>query len=276
MTLDSQKQLLLIEQNGVWVDKTSQVYYLKEDPNYSYSVLFKNSPGHFFHYPFSRIRFSDNCSDVRCLELVSSDHVYSGFSKILFFPDIACYKVFYSSGHTVLVEEKGSHLVTTLAEVQSKPEDILAYYRELTAQIPSDDPEENPKSFLNGQFDRLDQAPEGSILEAYLSGEIKPVPFEKTLYFPFAFNESQLLATKHAFTSSISIVEGPPGTGKTQTILNIIANAIIQGKSVAVCSNNNAALGNVADKLTEQGYDDLFASLGNKDNIDSFFRRTIR
>lgn len=43
--------------------------------------------------------------------------------------------------------------------------------------------------------------------------------------------------------SNISVIEGPPGTGKTQSILNIIANlAIMQGKTVAVVSGNNAAI----------------------------------
>lgn len=60
------------------------------------------------------------------------------------------------------------------------------------------------------------------------------------------------------------------GTGKTQTILNIILNIIIKGKSVAVVSNNNAATDNVYEKLEKYGLSYLCARLGKKDNKDEF------
>jgi len=65
-------------------------------------------------------------------------------------------------------------------------------------------------------------------------------------------------------------VQGPPGTGKTQTILNIVANAIYLGQTVAVVSNNNAAIQNVADKLDGKGLGFLLAKLGRRDNKDAF------
>ena len=48
--------------------------------------------------------------------------------------------------------------------------------------------------------------------------------------FPFGCNESQYQAVVNALSNRISIIEGPPGTGKTQTILNIIANLCFRGK----------------------------------------------
>ncbi len=65
-------------------------------------------------------------------------------------------------------------------------------------------------------------------------------------------NESQLKAVENAFSSQISIIEGPPGTGKTQTILNIIANILINKKSVAIVSNNNPAVENVYEKMAKK------------------------
>ena len=38
----------------------------------------------------------------------------------------------------------------------------------------------------------------------------------------------------------MSIIEGPPGTGKTTTILNILANLIYQNKKVVVVSKNKS------------------------------------
>lgn len=72
------------------------------------------------------------------------------------------------------------------------------------------------------------------------------------MIFPFGLNESQLLAVERAFSSQISVIEGPPGTGKTQTILNIVANILIQNKTVAILSNNNSAVSNVYEKMDKQ------------------------
>ena len=92
------------------------------------------------------------------------------------------------------------------------------------------------------------------------------------IIFPFRFNLSQKRALENALTHSVSVIEGPPGTGKTQTILNIIANLIaVQGKSVGVVSNNNEAVKNVIEKLSKGGYGFLTAMLGKRDNQDEFF-----
>lgn len=53
--------------------------------------------------------------------------------------------------------------------------------------------------------------------------------------------------------------------------MNIIANAIIRGKTVAVVSNNNTATKNVQEKLNNYGFNFLSALLGNTDNLDLFF-----
>ena len=74
-----------------------------------------------------------------------------------------------------------------------------------------------------------------------------------------------------SLSNGISIVEGPPGTGKTQTILNIIANLMVQNKTVAIVSNNNSAVFNVREKLEKYGYGMVVASLGNKSNKETFF-----
>ena len=80
-------------------------------------------------------------------------------------------------------------------------------------------------------------------------------------FFPFGFNLSQRNAVNTAFANNLSVIEGPPGTGKTQTILNIIANAILNGQSVAVVSSNNSATKNVYEKLEKNGVEFIAAFL---------------
>ena len=62
-------------------------------------------------------------------------------------------------------------------------------------------------------------------------------------------NESQKRALQLSFNQPLTVVTGPPGTGKTQLVLNIIANAIINNKSILFASKNNKAVDNVKEKL---------------------------
>ncbi len=60
---------------------------------------------------------------------------------------------------------------------------------------------------------------------------------------------AQRNAVAMALGNNVSVVTGPPGCGKTQVILNLVANAILKGKSVLVSSKNNKAVDNVLERL---------------------------
>lgn len=94
-----------------------------------------------------------------------------------------------------------------------------------------------------------------------------------SILLPFSFNKSQRDAVFEALTNQISIISGPPGTGKTQTILNIIANLVYNNKTVAVVAGNNEVTRNVLEKLQKENLDFLVANLGKYKNIDSFFEK---
>lgn len=111
----------------------------------------------------------------------------------------------------------------------------------------------------------------GTALQAYCTGRNGTLAPGQGLIYPFGLNESQYQAVERAFSAQISVIEGPPGTGKTQTILNILANILLRGQTVAVLSNNNAAVANVYEKLEKCGLGYLVAKLGNKENREAFF-----
>ena len=110
------------------------------------------------------------------------------------------------------------------------------------------------------------------MLSCYLDSSQKPKarPLPETVIYPFGLNQSQKTAVENALSSQVSIIQGPPGTGKTQTILNIIANVVRNGQTVAVVSNNNAAILNVAEKLEKKGLSFLTAFLGSRANKERF------
>jgi len=131
---------------------------------------------------------------------------------------------------------------------------------------------EDGSNILGRHYSRIDFVREDSILASFLSG-IPPISNDKrsrTSIYPFGFNASQKEAVDNALNNKLSIIEGPPGTGKTQTILNIIANVVMKGESVAVVSSNNSATANVFDKLKKFDLDFIAASLGSSANKDAF------
>ena len=130
-------------------------------------------------------------------------------------------------------------------------------------------------NILAARYNKIDFIRDDSILASFLSGKrgVSNRDVSGTNVYPFGFNLSQRQAIDNALVSDISIIEGPPGTGKTQTILNIIANAVMHGKSVAVVSGNNSATANVFEKLNKYGVGFIAAPLGNSDNKSDFIQR---
>jgi superfamily I DNA and/or RNA helicase len=131
---------------------------------------------------------------------------------------------------------------------------------------------EEGKNILADSYSKITFIPEYSILANFLNRILpKANSLNKQIeLFPFGFNLSQKEAVNKAFSSPLSVIEGPPGTGKTQTILNIIANAVMNGQSVAVVSSNNSATKNVYEKLQKNGIEFIAALLGNSTNKKEF------
>ncbi|MFH4385343.1 AAA domain-containing protein, partial [Acinetobacter baumannii] len=57
------------------------------------------------------------------------------------------------------------------------------------------------------------------------------------------------------------VLEGPPGTGKSQTITNLIAQALADGKSVLFVAEKRAALEVVHRRLVNVGLDEFCLEL---------------
>lgn len=79
----------------------------------------------------------------------------------------------------------------------------------------------------------------------------------------FNLNESQERGVKDAFSNHISVITGPPGTGKSQVVLNIIANAVWNDKTLLFASKNNQAVNVVNEKLKRVLSKDLVIRMGS-------------
>ncbi len=85
-------------------------------------------------------------------------------------------------------------------------------------------------------------------LDAFFGGAghiMLPAP----VLHPFPLGESQLLATRSALTGPLTVITGPPGTGKSQVIAALMLSAAAAGKSALLAARQHRALDAVADRL---------------------------
>ncbi|GAA1871999.1 DUF3320 domain-containing protein [Myceligenerans crystallogenes] len=76
---------------------------------------------------------------------------------------------------------------------------------------------------------------------------------EATAYLPIAADSSQIEAIRWAAAGKSFVLEGPPGTGKSQTITNLIAHCLAEGKRVLFVAEKQAALEVVRRRLDSVG-----------------------
>lgn len=80
-----------------------------------------------------------------------------------------------------------------------------------------------------------------------------PQPRELDRFFTVFSDPSQEAAVLQARTAPGLLVEGPPGTGKSQTIVNMVGDAIGRGKSILIVCQKHAALEVVHKRLVAEG-----------------------
>ncbi|MDR3061405.1 MAG: AAA family ATPase [Dysgonamonadaceae bacterium] len=267
-------------------NKTSLKFEYKSDvsnvvcTDSGYRITFNN--GKSYNYGADKVQYYPLVStqvDVRIYENGKINKEYNtvdnyGHYLIYRNGDSYSYPIENSSDIEICGIKKETHQAESIIDYLKE---ILKKSGEVSFDIQSEETENrNPNQvsseILLKALDNIDLLESRSALSNYVDG-INPAIStpQKTLIYPFGCNESQKLAVETTLRNSISIVEGPPGTGKTQTILNIIANLIVQNKTVAIVSNNNSAVFNVREKLEKYDYGMFVASLGNNENKASFF-----
>lgn len=106
-----------------------------------------------------------------------------------------------------------------------------------------------------------------SFLKGYLSDnhieDINP----DTLIQVVSMDESQRKAIQSALESRVSVITGPPGTGKTQMILNLIANLMMKDKSVLIASKVNKAVDNIKERYDSIDENHYLIRFGSKETV---------
>ncbi|WP_127492911.1 DUF3320 domain-containing protein [Paenibacillus glycanilyticus] len=150
---------------------------------------------------------------------------------------------------------------------------VFHVFRHALIQVPRWDVEETAYLglFSFGQFvmwndirTHADKLARNKIVASLMEGQLKweEQPEETTpldldhptrLSIPISADSSQLSAVRAAAGGQSFVLHGPPGTGKSQTITNMIANALAQGKRVLFVAEKMAALSVVQRRLEQIG-----------------------
>ena len=93
---------------------------------------------------------------------------------------------------------------------------------------------------------------------------------------PVPADSSQLQAIADAVGGLTFVLEGPPGTGKSQTITNLLAHAISSGRRVLFVAEKRAALDVVKKRLELVGLGELSLDLHDKSARPAAVREQIR
>lgn len=253
--------------------RTLQIASIEKNEAGGYRVLFKNSERS-YNYGRDKVVWLNHPEWIA----PTNSKVYIGGSQqnnirdIWRFSDGTKYywRIVYTNGY-VQEGDDNRIIVATSCLGEQTCKDTFAYLKNVALINPLGRDKDND-GILAEMYDKVEFVDKSSVAACYLNPkEHKPRSLTHAdLIYPFGCNASQKKAVAAAFEHQMSVIQGPPGTGKTQTILNIIANIVRQGKTVLVVSNNNSATTNVMEKLEKYGTSFIVASLGSKENKETF------
>lgn len=240
------------------------------------------------HFNFGSKSYTYNKENIICLknpaslEVVNCNVCYNGnklndVTQILKFNfgTMIFWRIKYGKGY-VCEDSDGIIDVAFSCLGNQKTHDTFEYLRQAAFINPLKiDGAES--SILSSLYKKVDFIGEKSAAACYLNPADNKIAKHRcsSLIYPFGCNKSQMSAVLAAFENQCSVIKGPPGTGKTQTILNIIANIVSSGKSAIIVSNNNSAIDNIFEKLNACGLAFISARLGKVENKEAFFKNQL-
>ena len=261
--MDLRKEMIIID-NEIVTPKISYCKY--NNTNYTYVIKYKNS-SKFYNYQTDRVKHLTVSEQIDLTK-------YNIFINNIKVKDIKeVYEFNYGNNyyyHMILNNNTHQDYLDTQVKIISNNKDVIEYMQKV-ADITSLSTEDG-KKILSEQMKKVEVDNLDTALSNYLklSNSIIKGNAIDFLIFPFGCNSSQYKAVENAINNKVSVIEGPPGTGKTQTILNIIANILIRNMNCQVVSNNNAAIENIEEKLKKYDLDFFEALLGKSANKNNF------
>lgn len=153
-------------------------------------------------------------------------------------------------------------------------------YRDLDPRAWPEDASPAQAPLIRALFDAAFRAEAASAPASGFDGEEADEKLRAAdLYHIVDADPSQIAAIEDVKSGRNLVVEGPPGTGKSQTIANVIAESLAAGRSVLFVSEKMAALEVVKGRLDQAGIGDFCLQLhshkSNKREVLAELRRTL-
>lgn len=261
------QEIILIK--GILHDDIISCVYNNSTDTYAITFL----KGKTYDYSSRNIKCLNKPKEIskdRCVFKNKNDEYLCGIKRVLIFNNLkeTYYRIVFGDESYKTYPSKDLIVEDTLLK-NAKNASLLEYYKcvSLSTGLVFDG-----KNMLEEQFKKIFSIEKNTVLPYFFKGYLDKTNEDdfKDLIFPFGSNYSQIQAVSKAMKNKVSIIEGPPGTGKTQTILNIIGNILLAGKNVAVVSYNNSATENIFEKLQKNGYSYIAAQLGSSENKNDF------
>src|SRR5215813_4295704 len=110
--------------------------------------------------------------------------------------------------------------------------------------------------------------PRSSALGLWLRGKNieAPPPEDRPILEVLPLNNEQRQAVVQGLQRPLTVVTGPPGTGKSQVVTSLLANLAWQEGSVLFSSKNNHAVDVVESRVNELGPYPVLLRLGREDH----------
>lgn len=280
--IDSRTTLVLIQaRSGVWQDKTAEVESLAARES-RVAVRFAGSDKT-YRYDTARIRVLGDPVAVQVPDGArlrvagvpwrkgqASTVKVSEFGR----PPLAWRRISYRTrgGERHESHPAGEVLIVPDASREGPARDVMAYWRKVVSSRARPAGLREQEDPIVEAYRSLGHVDPESVLARYLN---RRPPAQRRApqpqVYPFACNLSQREAVHQSLSHSLSVIEGPPGTGKTETILNLIAGIVTADLgSIGVVSFSNKAVENVGEKLQDRGFGHIVAELGNNEKLQAF------
>ncbi len=206
--MNKEKYLVLIDGK----DKTEEIEKLEQTEKY-YIIKFYNA-NKTYKYNFSKVVIESATQQIEVKDnqiLMIDNIIISNVTKIIKY--ISKIRIIYSDSREKLTDINKIKLLEN--NNKSSEEEILNYFKELSKYVKIVDEKTGEERYLlEKQYNKF-TIPEKSVLKYYLNGintegQLK----EKVNIYPFNYNISQKQAVENVNKSNISVIKGPPGTGK--------------------------------------------------------------